>query len=64
MKDETTPQTREDDPEAEFKQLEERTRIALARAVCRAAEEYAATLSGKKKKRQRVRHERQIRPTK
>jgi hypothetical protein len=62
MKETTTPTS--EDPEAEFKRLEERTRIALARAVCRAAEEYAATLSGKKKKRQRVKHDRQVRSTK
>lgn len=63
MKEEIKTQTTAD-REAEFKRLEERTRIALARAVCRAAEEYAATLSGKKKKRQRVKRERQVRSSK
>ena len=42
----TTPQTTED-REAEFKRLEERTRMALARAIARAAEEYASTVGGK-----------------
>jgi hypothetical protein len=58
-----TPTQTTEDQEAELRRLEERTRIALARAVCRAAE-YAATLSGKTKKRQRVRHGRQVRSTK
>jgi hypothetical protein len=59
MKEETTRPTVDRD---EFKRLEERTRIALARAVARAAE-YASTVGGKRRRR-RVRHDRQIRSTK
>ena len=46
MKETTTPTSK--DPKAEFKQLEERTRIALAAAIGKAAKE-ACTLRLTKK---------------
>jgi hypothetical protein len=49
---ETTTQTTED-REAEFKRLEQQTRIALARAIAKAAKE-ACTLKLTKKQRAKV----------
>jgi hypothetical protein len=51
MKETTTPTN--EDPEAEFKQLEERTRIALATAIGKAAKE-ACTLKLTKKQREKA----------
>jgi hypothetical protein len=51
MKETTTPTN--EDPEAEFKQLEERTRIALATAIGEAAKE-ACTLKLTKKQREKA----------
>ena len=49
---ETTTQTTED-PEAEFKRLEQQTRIALAKAIGKAAKE-ACTLRLTKKQREKA----------
>jgi hypothetical protein len=52
MRDKTTPQTTAD-REAEWKRLEERTRIALATAIGKAAKE-ACTLKLTKKQREKA----------